>query len=172
MKHSNHRERGSTFIEFIFAGVPLLLLMISIAQTSLAMWSYVTVAHAVRDGARYAATKGQGCYFTNNSCATTVSAVAQLIATSAVGLDPGTLSVTLSASDGSSISCNPLNSCYSNSTAWPPTTADSEATSSTPASWIQVTGSYPATIVFLPTLGALNVSSGNLQVSSQQFIQF
>lgn len=171
-KCDRQREKGASFIEFTLTGIPMVLLIISIFEICLAMWCYVALGYAVREGARYAVTKGQGCTFSTNTCAVTVSAVAQRIASAATGLDPGTLNVTLSASNGSSIACVPLNSCYSNSSTWPPTAADSESTTLSAASTLTVTGTYPFTLIFMPLSAVLKTSSGRLQASSQQFILF
>jgi Flp pilus assembly protein TadG len=155
-------------IEFALVGPVLLLIPVSLFQICLAMWNYEALAFAVREGARYIATKGQGCSFGTNSCAVTVGNVATDIATAAVGLAPGQLNITLSASGGgSSVTCNPLNSCYNNSTTWPPSTGNTEGSST-----VTVTGYYPLVLFFMPRQGNVSSSSGNLQASSQQVIQF
>jgi hypothetical protein len=78
-------------IEFVFAGIPLILIMVSIVEMALTMWTYETLAFAVREGARYAATKGQGCSYSGNSCGVTVAGIAQKISASGMGLAPGIL---------------------------------------------------------------------------------
>jgi TadE-like protein len=150
------------------AGIPLVLIMVSIIEMALTMWTYETLAFAVREGARYAATKGQGCGYSGNSCGATVANVAQKIAAAAIGLSPGILNVTLTSAAGS-ITCNPLNSCYSNNTSFPPSSSNAENTLSNP---ITVTGSYPATVTFTPLMGNVSTFSGTLQAASQQIIQF
>jgi Flp pilus assembly protein TadG len=167
MKHRRSREAGSVVIEFAIIGPVLMLITITLFQIALAMWNYETLAFAVREGARYCSVHGQGCGYSNNSCSITVSNVAYDIATAAVGLAPGTMNVTLTPSRGTSINCNPLNSCYSNSTAWPPSSANTEGSSS-----VTVTGYYPLNLFFMPRQGFLGTSTGNLQASSQQIIQF
>jgi len=78
-------------IEFVFAGIPLILIMVSIVEMALTMWTYETLAFAVREGARYAATKGQGCSYSGNSCGVTVASITQKISASGMGLAPGIL---------------------------------------------------------------------------------
>jgi len=155
-------------IEFAAAGIPIILVMVSIIEMGLTMWTYETLAFAVREGARYAATKGQGCSYSGNSCGVTVANIAQKIAAAGIGLAPGTLNITLTSAAGS-IACNPLNSCYSNNTFFPPSSSNSENKLSNP---ITVTGSYPATVSFAPIVGSVKTYSGTLQASSQQIIQF
>jgi Flp pilus assembly protein TadG len=161
------REAGSVVIEFAIIGPVLMLITISLLQIALAMWNYETLAFAVREGARYSVTKGQGCSYGNNSCSVTVSNVAYDIAAAAVGLAPGTLNITLTSSGGTSVTCNPLSSCYSSTTAWPPSTGNTENSST-----VTVTGYYPMNLFFMPRESVLGTSSGNLQASSQQVIQF
>ena len=168
MRARRKSEAGKSFIEFALVGIPLVLLMVSLVEMCLAMWTYDTLAFAVREGARYAAMKGQGCSYSGNSCGVTVGNIAQKIATVGVGLAPGALNITLTSASGS-ITCNPVNSCYSNSTAFPPSSANLENTMSDP---ITVTGYYPETIVFMPLAGVVKIQSGNLKASSQQLIQF
>jgi len=161
-------EKGGAIVEFIFAGIPLVLMLTSIVQLGRAMWNYHTLSFAVGEGARYAATRGQGCSYTGNSCGVTVADVAQQVAAEGVGLAPGRLNVTLTSTAGS-IACNPISSCYSNGATWPPSGAN------TYGSAISVSGYYPAPpllFLFMPATGALNVSAVTLAASSQQIIQF
>jgi hypothetical protein len=144
-----------------------MLLTITLFQTGLAMWDYETLAFAVREGARYSAFHGQGCSYSGNSCSITVSNVAYDIATAAVGLSPGTMNVTLSSSGGTTITCNPLNSCYGNSTGWPPSSGNTENSST-----VTVTGYYPMSLFFMPRQGYIGQSSGNLRASSSTIVQF
>ena len=58
------------------------------------MWE--TVAHAVRQGARYAAVHGVDCAKAPNSCPVTVGQIAQEIKNAGVGLDADQLQVTIS----------------------------------------------------------------------------
>jgi Flp pilus assembly protein TadG len=160
-------DAGESVLEFAIIGPCLLLLTLTLFQICLIMWQYETLAFAVREGARYAATHGQGCSYTGNSCSVTVSSVAHQIATAATGLDPNVLKVTLTPSTGTGVTCNPLNSCYSNATTWPPSTANTEGTST-----VTIAATYPMNLFFVHPQGFVGSSSGNLQASSQQVIQF
>jgi len=168
MLRARKNETGATTIEFAFGGVSLLILVVSLVQMSLAMWSYHTLAYAVREGARYASTKGIGCTYTGNSCSVTVSNVAQKIAAAGIGLLPSQLSVTLTSSAGD-VSCNPVSNCYSNTTVWPPSSPGSANQVGKP---VKLTASYPVRVLFLPILGSLQTAAPTLQATSQQLILF
>jgi Flp pilus assembly protein TadG len=167
MRTRLRRNAGVSLLEFALIGPCLLLITLTLFEMCLAMWQYETLAYAVREGARYTATKGQGCNYSGNSCGVTVGSVATQIANAAPGLDPGTMNITLSSSGGSSVTCNPLNSCNSNSTAWPPSSGNTELSST-----VTVTGTYPFNLFFLHPRYYVGTSSGNLQASSCQLIEF
>jgi len=117
----NHkRERGNSIVEFTLAGIPVIFLIYSTIQLSTAMWNYHTLAHAVNEGAHYAAVRGQGCTTNGNSCGTTLGTLARQIASAAVGIPADQVSVTLTTASGQASTCAPLNSCYSSNAAWPP----------------------------------------------------
>jgi Flp pilus assembly protein TadG len=164
-------EKGSTLIEFTLVGIPLLLIFISLIEICIAMWNYHTLAYAVREGARYASTKGQGCTYGGNTCSVTVGAIAQQIATAGTGLVPGQLNIDLISAAGD-FPCHPLSNCLSDSTIWPP----SSSSANVPGSSISVSGSYSVqtgvVMMFFPGTGASQLSSVTLPASSQQVIQF
>jgi len=109
--HERHRrESGNTIVEFTLVGIPLIFVLISIFEISRGMWLYETAAHAVREGARYAAVHGNTCN-PPNACAinigtlnttggTSFLGIAQAIQNAGVGLDPDLLTVTISAGTG------------------------------------------------------------------------
>jgi Flp pilus assembly protein TadG len=169
MRTAGRKEKGSTLIEFTLVGIPLILMFISLVEMSISMWSYHTLAHAVREGARYASTKGQGCTYTGNTCSVTVANVAQQIASAGVGLIPAQLNVTLTSSAGS-VTCNPVTNCYSNSATWPPSPGNM------PGSSISVSGYYPVqtnlVLMFFPSTGTSKLSAVTLPATTQQIIQF
>jgi Flp pilus assembly protein TadG len=171
IRSAKRNQKGSALIEFTLVGIPLILILISVLEISIAMWDYHMVAYAVREGARYASTKGQGCTYSGNTCGITVANVAHQIASAGVGLVPGQLNVTLTSSAGT-VTCNPLSNCYSNTATWPP----NSGTANWPGSIISITGTYPVQTAlvftyFIPT-GLLQLSSVTLPASSQQLIQF
>jgi hypothetical protein len=103
-------------IEFTLTGIFLLFIVICLWWMCMAMWEYHTVAEAVNYTAREASVHGAGC--AGQTCATTVATVAQMLATRAVGMPASQLNVTLTSS-ASTVTCNPLSSCSSNSATWP-----------------------------------------------------
>ena len=163
------KEQGKALLEFALAGIPLILMIISVLELCLAMWSYHTLAFAVREAARYASTKGAGCSYTGNSCGVTVANIAQQIANSAVGLSTSQLNATLTSTAGS-VTCNPLSSCSSNNTAWPPSSANAAG------SIISITGYYPVNtslvFLFIPYTRSLTIGNLTLPASSQVTMQF
>jgi Flp pilus assembly protein TadG len=116
----NKGRSGSTLIEFTLVGIPLIFALVSTFEMARGMWNYQTLAYAVRAGSRYASTHGQGCTGGGNTCGVTVSNVVSAIAGAAVGLPAANFNVVLSSATASAVSCAPLSSCSSNSTAWPP----------------------------------------------------
>lgn len=154
-------------VEFAFAGVPVLLILMSIIQISLAMWNYESLAFAIREGTRYIVTKGQGCTYTGNTCSITIGNVAQQIITTGIGLIPQQMNVTFTSSDGTTVTCSPVSSCLSNSTAWPPSSANTRNSST-----VTIAASYPMKIWFMNLLSPVNITSLNMAASSQQVMQF
>jgi Flp pilus assembly protein TadG len=168
-RRTGRKEKGSTLIEFTLVGIPLLLVFISLIEMCIAMWSYHTLAYALREGVRFASTKGQGCTYTGNTCSVTVGDITQQITTAGTGLVPGQLNVTFTSSAGN-VSCSPITSCSSNTTVWPPSSGN------LPGSVISVSGTYPVqtrlVLMFFPGAGASQMNSISLAASSQQIIQF
>jgi len=75
-------------IEFTLVGIPIIFVMISVFEISRAMWMYVTVAHAVKEGVRYAVVHGNNCTIAPNSCRVQLRDIANRMATVGVGLLP------------------------------------------------------------------------------------
>lgn len=113
------RSRGSTVLEFALAGVPLIFTFISIAEMGRAMWTFQTLSYASKEVNRYIAVHGTHCGSGSNNCKLTVANVATAAQSYAIGLDSGTLNMTLT-SPSNSYSCAPVSSCSSNVNAWPP----------------------------------------------------
>lgn len=155
-----NRRSGNAMIEFVIVGIPVVFLTLSIIEASLAMWNYHTMSYAVELAARYASVHGRGCTQNGNNCAITVGNVATTIANQALGLDSSKLDVTLK-TYSTTTTCNPLNTCLSNTTQFPSTTdngvnqditisATYPISSPMPLFWF---GSSPSTIGNM-TLGA------------------
>ena len=79
---------GQSLVEFTLVGIPLIFVLVSVFEVSRGMWIYHTLAHAVRDGVRYASVHGYNCTNNNNTCTVTMRQVAAVIRDAAVGLDP------------------------------------------------------------------------------------
>lgn len=186
MAKSRNQECGAAIIEFLFAGIPLMFLLLTLFQACLAMWSYHTLATAIEDGAIYASTKGQGCTYSGNSCRVSVSQIVQDILSAGTGLDGSKLNLTFHSSASAyyaDITCNPANSCLSGTyttITWPP----ARVAVGPPAvygdmpdiSYIDITGTYqsPVPLTSMFWFGRTFAAPGTLQFSatSRQVIQF
>jgi len=115
-------QRGSTIVEFSLAGIAAIFLLISTFNLAMGMWNYHTLAFAVHEGTRYVAVRGKGCTQPGNSCSVSVGTIAQKIASLGIGLPSNSVIVTLTTDSGVATSCSPLNTCFSNTTIWPPST--------------------------------------------------
>lgn len=171
IRRTRRNEKGNNLIEFTLVGIPLVLILISLIEMCFAMWSYHTLAYAVREGARYASTKGKGCTLGTNTCSVTVADVAQQVASAGTGLIPSLLNIDLVSADGN-VPCHPITNCYSTTTVWPPNSFSANV----PGSIISVSGTYPVqtnlVIMFFPQTGSSQVSAVTLPASSQQIMQF
>jgi len=86
---------GNAIIEFTLVGIPLIFVLLVTFEMARGMWTYATLAHAVREGTRYAVVHGKDCSTTPNQCPVTVADVAGVIRDAGVGLDPSELYVAL-----------------------------------------------------------------------------
>jgi Flp pilus assembly protein TadG len=136
MKVRNSRQRGSSLIEFTLVGIPVIFLLLSSFEVARGMWTYHTLAAAVKRGTRYTVVHGQNCSLSGNTCTVTIAQIAAQIESAGPGLLPGQMSLTFTPATGSPVSCA-LSSCLSNSTTWPPSTANSPGTN------VTIAGSYP-----------------------------
>lgn len=136
MKNRTH-PRGAITVEMTLVGIPLIFVLILTFEISRGMWMYHTMAHATREGVRFAIVHGHGCVpnppVVNNNCVRTVGDIATVIANAAVGLDADTTNLTFKARGTTvppprtiqigDITCS-LKACLSNTTAWPPVGAN------------------------------------------------
>jgi Flp pilus assembly protein TadG len=163
-RHSNEKG-GSTLIEFVFVGVPLIFLLVSILAMGQVMWNYHSVNYAINSAARYVIVRGKNC----GSCAT-VSGIANYIKSQGIGLSDSSFNVTLTSASGSAVTCNPLNTCYSNNSAWP------SPPDNAPGSDVSISGKYTAKTplsMFWPHAGKPQGFGGiYLVASSKQIIQY
>lgn len=85
---SNRGRKGNALIEFTLVGIPIIFVLISIFEIARGMWLYDTLAHAVKEGVRYAVVHGNNCGIPPNSCTVRIQDVARRIAYTGVGLIP------------------------------------------------------------------------------------
>jgi len=111
-------------VEFTLVGIPVVFALISIFELSLGMWQYHTLAHAIREGTRFAIVHGKGCDSAN--CRVTVGDIAQHIRT--VGLVQNDLNLEFESEHGGTVSCR-LDACLAKTSRpgdiWPPAGSDS-----------------------------------------------
>lgn len=159
-------NQGNAIIEFTLVAIPLIFIQISIVEICRAMWDYHSLAQAVKVASRSVATHGAGC--AGLGCAVTVGQIATTISAYAVGMPASALDVTLTSNAGS-ITCNPLSTCTSNATVWPP------AGGNAVGSDIIISGSYnftSALTMFAPGTSGVQFSGVTLTAKSRQMLLF
>src|SRR5579872_7508857 len=119
MKRRTGEHGGSTLLEFVLIGIPLLFVTFSVAEVARGMWSYHTLAYSVREGTRYTIVHGSGCSTSPNSCSATIATIAGKIQSAGIGLDRNKLNLTFTPNTGSATTCL-LADCLTNTTVWPP----------------------------------------------------
>jgi len=120
MKRLHPSEKGSAIVEFTLAGIPVIFLLFTTLQVSIALWNYFTLDHAVNIATRYAAVHGANCSANGNSCGVTIGNIATQLKNAAIGIQPDNINATFTTDSGVQTTCNPLSSCLSTGTAWPP----------------------------------------------------
>ena len=184
--HKNHL-RGAATVEFTLVGIPLIFVLISIFEISRGMWVYETVAHAVREGARYAAVHGQDCAVAPNTCSINISNIAQKIQNAGVGLDAAQFSVTVSVNLGAStvsltssgaqtlqafLTGGAGNQSFSN---WTYVSSGSNVSAASPGNDVIVSGEMPfysALSMFAPGSRKVTFATTKLVATSQERILF
>jgi Flp pilus assembly protein TadG len=112
-------QRGSVIVEMGIILIPLLFIILGVAEIGRAMWAYHTMALVVKIGTRFAIAHGARCALASPACVATVGNVSQQMQQSAIGLDPSQLQLTFVSSDQTD-SCGSLAVCQSDATVWPP----------------------------------------------------
>lgn len=163
-------------LEFTFVGIPMLFVLISVFEISRGMWLYHTLAHAVKEGTRFAVVHGRDCELEPNACTVTVRDIALRIRADGVGLLPEDLNVTLSSEPNSPLSvvdCRPLTQCLEGALSaqqWP------QFPSNQPGMDLTVTATYPfqsALAMFWPGAGrGMNFGVFTFPAQSTETIQF
>ena len=172
MKNQRKRQRGNSLIEFTLVGIPLLFVLIATFEMSRGMWTYQTLAHAVKSGARYTIVHGQNCAIAPNNCTVSISQIAGKIKWAGVGLPDDLVTLTFTSANGASTSCL-LSNCIANygAGAWPP------AGSNAPGQDVRISGRYEyrsAMLFFWPGAGAATRTAPviNLSADSRETIQY
>ena len=169
MTRRRRNRRGSTILEFVLVGIPLIFIIISIVEVSRGMWTYQTLAYAVREGTRYAAMHGKDCA-SPNTCQVTIGQITSVIESAGVGLDPNAVTLTFTPASGTASTDTMANQAAS-STTWPPSTANADGQT------VKISAVYP----FRTFLAVFWVGDGHavsdsgtfyLPASSTELIQF
>ncbi len=118
MKNSRNSQRGNAAVEMALVTIPLLFMLFSTIEMGRCMWTYHTLATAVKRGARFAVVHGANCVDASSSCQVTIGDATQAVEQSGFGLDSGKLALVFTAGSQSK-DCNPASSCGSDTTPWP-----------------------------------------------------
>lgn len=175
-------RRGNAIVEFTLVGIPMIFVLVSIFEIARGMWVYDSLAHAVREGTRFAIVNGRGCAKIPG-CPVTIADVVQRIRETGVGLSPDQLEVTLRAIGPSAggpvvlgtVTCSPLRACLSRSVQpgdrWPPDNANRPKVNA-----VAIQGTFPfrsAIAMFWPGAGrGMTFGTVRLPASSMEVIQF
>lgn len=169
------RRCGSTLVEFTLVGIPVIFLLISIFEMSRGMWMYHTLAHAVREGVRFAVVRGNDCNLPPNNCAATVGAIATRIQNAATGIPPADVINVTFRSPTRTITCSTLASCLSSGTYWPASApgATADRGGQPIMSWVEVSAEYrfrSMIAMFWPGSSAVKFGAVTFPASSRQTI--
>jgi hypothetical protein len=168
---STRARRGTAALEFTLAGTASIMLLISTFALSMGMWNYHTLAYMVHEGTRFVAVRGIGCTTGSNTCSVTIGNIASQLAFYGIGLPSNSVNVTLKTNSGATTNCNPLNTCFSNSTVWPPASNSDNAL----GSLITISASYhyqSALLFFWPGQQGFTFGQVYLPATSTQTIIF
>jgi Flp pilus assembly protein TadG len=135
MTGRRRNRRGNTMIEFVLVGIPMIFIFISIVEIARGMWTYHTLAYAVREGVRYASVHGKGCA-SPNTCQVTIGSIATVIQSAGVGLDPNAVKLTFTPASGSA-STDTMTNQKASTTTWPPSGANA------PGQNVTISAMYP-----------------------------
>jgi Flp pilus assembly protein TadG len=182
-------RKGVEFIEFTFVAIPMMLLLVSTIELARGMWTYNTLAHAIRDATRYVIVHGNNCTAPPNYCAVRIQDIAQRIRVSGVGLDPDLLYIQFIAPGGRTIPTAgwvTLKDSLSNATYWPtnapcypppvpPATCPDEDPSGVRTADLEIQARYQfvsAMYFFWPGAVSQKLGSFWLAATSKEMIQF
>src|SRR5262249_25568202 len=143
--------------------------LISIFELCRGMWTYNTLAAAVKAGTRYAVVHGQNCAVSGNTCTVTIAQIAGQMQAAGPGLPPDQPTLTFPSSTGSAVTCS-MPDCLSTSPPWPLATAYSVGND------VAISGTYPfRSIISMlwPSAGSVGrFGAVNFGAASREQIQF
>jgi hypothetical protein len=145
--------------------IPLMFFMLAAVELARGLWSYTTIAAAVKRGSRFLIVHGARCVGAASACQTTVGDATRVVMENAIGLDPGAVQLTF-VSGGQTYNCPTASGCLNDGTAWPPPGANAAGIT------LSVQGSYS----FRPVMGFLwpgkTAGAFDLWSKSSETIQF
>lgn len=157
---------GNAILEFTLTTIPLIFVLTSVVQMSLAMWNYHTLFEVIKVAARTAAVRGTNC--AGLGCQLTVGQIETLITTRGIGLTAANLSVVLTSNSGA-ITCSPITTCAGSNTAWPPSGGNQVN------QVISISATYSLNqglAMLVPGKGSMLFSPVTFSTISQQIINF
>jgi hypothetical protein len=164
---------GNATLEFTLVGIPLIFVLFSTFEMARGMWLYHTLAHAVKEGTRWAMVHGADCKDTSRYCTKTYTLddLARVIASAAVGLEPAKLNVSLTVAD-TAISSTTLDQWIGNATPW----AGTPSLAIPGAADVLISATYPfesSIAMFWPGAGrGVNFGVFSLPAESRERVQF
>jgi Flp pilus assembly protein TadG len=168
MKNRRKSRAGNATVEFVMTGIPLIFIVIGVVEMSRGIWIYESLVHAVESTTRDMAVRGYDCSKYVSGCGQTVAGYSQLMNKWATGIDPAQMTVVFQ-STNNTVTCSPLNSCYTNSTAWPPSGDNARNLDI----WVTATMPFNSALsMFAFGSAPVNFGKFNLSAKSHQQILF
>lgn len=177
----NNRRSGQAMVEFTLVGLLVTFVLISTFEIARTVWIYTTMAHAVKEGTRYAAMRGNNF---NLSCVKTAAGIAdpsictldskkiaQTINNAGTGLVPAdVVNVTMIANEAQTVVCpgadHSLNDCLNAGT---PAGFDL-VTNMNPGATFRITMRYRIRSMFTTISRVYTIP--DLPASAQEVVQF
>ncbi len=161
LRNSAGARRGGSLIEFTLVGIPAIIICTSVMTCAVDMWQYYTLSFAVDQTARYVALHGDTCSAGSNACTISRADVATYFENQAIALTTSSTTMVLD-DGGSSVTCNPVDSCPGSSSRFPAVGHNVPGTDS-----VTVTATYPlVNPIFMFWPGANPVSATRLTVGA------
>jgi hypothetical protein len=130
-------QAGNSLVEFTLVGIPVIFTLVATFEIARGMWVYTTMAHAVREGARFAIAHGNNCAIPPTSCRTQVRDIIGRIKEQGVGLLEDEFRDIQLISSTRTITCTTISACLGAgaqaTTYWPTSGASAADTPPGPA---------------------------------------